>query len=310
MARPPRIQFPGAFYHIIVRGNQRQDIFIDDHDRAEYLKRLKHYKKEHGFILYAYVLMPNHVHLLIETINAPVSKIMQLINFTYTRYFNKKYGKVGHLFQGRYKSFLCDRDEYLLALVKYIHLNPLRAKMVERPHDYKWSSHHDYISGSSGIVNTDKVLCLFSERISEARKRYIDFMNEAIGLEKEDLFYKAIGQQILGDDKFIEEVERKIDRVGKPLRKPSLHEILITIKRVTDVSEEKIVSRSRNDKVMTARAILVGVWRKTDGRLVELQPVLKRDLSVLSRLSKISESADNRKIMEQALRLLNAYMQA
>ena len=102
MARPRRIEFPGAFYHIIVRGNQRQDIFGDDRDRIEYLKRVGHYKREREFFLYAYVLMSNHVHLLMETVNTPVSKIMQLINFTYTQYFNKRYGKVGHLFQGRY----------------------------------------------------------------------------------------------------------------------------------------------------------------------------------------------------------------
>ena len=310
MARTPRIQFPGAFYHIIVLGNQRQDIFIDDHDRTEYLERLKHYKNEHGFILYAYVLMTNHVHLLIETNKSPISKIMQLINFTYTRYFNKKYGKVGHLFQGRYKSFLCDRDEYLLALVRYIHLNPLRAKMVERPQDYKWSSHHDYISGNSGIVDTDKVLRLFSERVSEARKLYIDFIKEAIGLEREDSFYKAIGQQILGDDKFIEEVERKIDRIGKPLKKPSLHDILRAVKEVTGVNEKDIISRNRKDNMQIARAALVGVCREMGYRLVDLQSILKRDLSVLSRLSKNSESTEGRKIMDKVFTVLNAYMQA
>lgn len=310
MARPPRIQLPGAFYHIIVRGNQRQDIFLDDRDRAEYLERLKHYKKEQGFSLYAYMLMTNHVHLLIGTVNSPISKIMQLINFTYTRYFNKKYDKVGHLFQGRYKSFICKFDEYLLALVKYIHLNPVRAKITERPDDYKWSSHLDYVSGSSGIVDTDKVLRMFSERISDARQRYIYFINQPMELKREDLPNKTIGQQIMGDDRFVEEVERKIEKIGKPLKKPSLHEILMAIKRATGVSDEEILSRRRKKDVIIARAVMVAVCREAGYRLVDLEHILKRDLSVLSRLTKNSASAEGRKIVGKVLKELNAYMQA
>src|SRR5208337_2606050 len=158
MARPPRLEFPGAFYHIIVRGNHRQDIFLNEQDRLEYLSRVSHYKEKTGFILYAYVLMSNHVHLLIETPKSPVSKIMQLINFTYTHYFNRKYGKVGHLFQGRYKAILCDRDEYLLGLVRYIHLNPVRANIVSLPHEHLWSSHSEYLGLKKGLADTDRVL--------------------------------------------------------------------------------------------------------------------------------------------------------
>jgi REP element-mobilizing transposase RayT len=135
MARRPRIQFEGAFYHIIVRGNQRQDIFDDEGDRRRYLERLRVYKDKCGFLLYAYVLMSNHVHLLIETPADPISRIMQMINFTYTQYFNRKYGKVGYLFQGRYKFFLCDKDGYLLSLVRYIHHNPVRAGLAKDSSD-------------------------------------------------------------------------------------------------------------------------------------------------------------------------------
>ena len=146
MARKPRIQYSGAFYHIIVRGNQRQNIFLEDADRLEYLERLKRYKKKCGFVLYAFVLMSNHVHLLLETPKDPIARIMQMLNFTYTQYFNKKYNKVGHLFQGRYKSYLCDKDNYLLGLVRYIHKNPVRAGLVENPDEYSWSSQGDYIA--------------------------------------------------------------------------------------------------------------------------------------------------------------------
>jgi len=172
------------------------------------------------------VLMSNHAHLLIETPEAPLSKIMQLINQTYTQYFNKKYDKVGHVFQGRYKSFLCDRDEYLLSLVRYIHLNPVRAKLVKDPHEYKWSSHNDYIAGAKGLVDADRVLSIFSKKVSQARRKYRNFMVEAIGEGRNDSLYQAVIQQILGDDKFIEEVEKKIERLQRSLRKPSLEEIL------------------------------------------------------------------------------------
>jgi len=310
MARPPRLEFPGAFYHIIVRGNQRQDIFVEDQDRIEYLKRLKGYKKKCGFVLYAFVLMPNHVHLLIETLNTPISKIMQLINLTYTQYFNKKYDKVGHIFQGRYKSFLCDRDEYLLSLVRYIHLNPVRAKLVKKPDQYRWSSHKDYLIGAKGLVDNDRVLRIFSEKGLQARRRYSDFIVDAIGEGRNEAFYRGIGQQVLGSDKFLEQVENKIGRMDRPLRKPSLEQILRALKEVTGIVEGDILSRGRRKEVMLARGVLVGVWREFGYRLVDLQPSLGRDLSVMSRLSKNTDNSEGRRTIGLVLKMLNACMQA
>ncbi len=306
MARPPRIEFPGAFYHVIVRGNLKQDIFIDEQDRLEYLERIKRYKEKCGFIFYAYILMTNHVHLLIETPKAPLSKIMQLINFTYTQYFNKKYNKVGHLFQGRYKSFLCDRDEYLLGLLRYIHLNPVRAGIVSRPEAYKWSSHNQYLKEGNGIVDAERVLRLFSEKVSEARKRYRGFVKEAIGAERDDSFYKAVDQQIVGGDKFLEIIEDKIDELDRPIRKLTLKKAIKAVEEVTGVLWDEISSRSRSKEVIFARGLLVGVWREAGHRMVNLQPQLRRDLSVLSRLSKISESERGRKAMKQIFHMLNA----
>src|SRR4030043_2258655 len=130
MARKPRIEYEGTFYHIITRGNQRQRVFKRDDDFQKYISLISFYKVRYKYALYAYVLMSNHVHLLIETRENPLSKILQGINQSYTMYFNRKYGTVGHLFQGRYKAILCDKDAYLLTLIKYIHLNPVRAGMV------------------------------------------------------------------------------------------------------------------------------------------------------------------------------------
>jgi len=307
MPRQARLDAPGTLHHVIIRGIEQGKIVDNREDRQNFVSRMGKVASDTGTAIYAWALMPNH--LLIETPNVTLSKIMQRINLTYTQYFNRKYDKVGHLFQGRYKSFLCDRDGYLLSLVRYIHLNPVRAKVVKEPQEYQWSSHNDYLAGTRGFVDTTGVLRLFSERISQARRRYRDFVNEALREGRDESFYRAVGQQILGDDEFIQEVEKRTESLGKPLRRPSLQEILKAVKEVTGIAEEEMVSRGRSRELMSARGILVGVWRAFGYRLVDLQPSLRRDVSVLSRWSRISEHLDGRKAMEQVLKIINARLQ-
>jgi len=141
MPRKPRIEFEGAFYHVLVRGNQKQKIFLEKQDFRKYLHILGDYKGLYSFFLHGYVLMPNHVHLLVETGKTPLSKILQGINPALHDAFNWKYDTVGHLFQGRYKAILCNREEYLLNLIRYIHNNPVRAGLAEQADKYHWSSH-------------------------------------------------------------------------------------------------------------------------------------------------------------------------
>ena len=145
MARRPRVHFPGALYHVIARGNQRQDIFLAEEDFKTYLSYLSEYKSKYSFYVYAFALMRNHVHLLVEVKDTSLSRIMQVLQFRYTRCFNKRYRKVGHLFQGRYRAILCDKDQYLLELTRYIHLNPVRAGIVEVPEKYPWTGHLSYL---------------------------------------------------------------------------------------------------------------------------------------------------------------------
>jgi putative transposase len=131
--RNPRLQYPGALYHVIVRGNQRQKTFLAAKDYGRYLEVLDKCFKQADLCLYAYCLMPNHVHLLVEQSgHQGLSRPMQRLQMTYTSYFNRKYKKWGHLFQGRYKAILVDKDSYLLELVRYIHLNPYRSKLEEK----------------------------------------------------------------------------------------------------------------------------------------------------------------------------------
>jgi len=141
MARKPRIEFPGALLHVIVRGNNRQEIFHDDADRRSYLERLGLYVAEGGATVYSFCLMPNHVHLLMEMGERSLAQVLQRLLTWHARHHSVKYKRVGHLFQGRYRAILCDKDAYLVELVRYIHLNPVRAGLVTHPGEYRWSRH-------------------------------------------------------------------------------------------------------------------------------------------------------------------------
>src|SRR5262245_17116000 len=153
MARRPRVLVPGLLYHVIARGNQRQQTFLTDLDYRAYLGRLAAYRKRYAVCLFAYCLMPNHVHLLVQTSEPPLDKLMQGLQQSYTQWFNRVHDKVGHLFQGRYKAIVCDRDEYLVTLIRYIHLNPVRARLVERPDVYPYSGHRAYLAGDGmGLI--------------------------------------------------------------------------------------------------------------------------------------------------------------
>jgi putative transposase len=141
MSRVRRLTLDRASYHITVRGNQKQITFIEEGDFLKYLELLKHYKIKYGFKLYGYCLMPNHVHLILEVKKGPdLSKIMQGLNQTYTIWFNKKYRKVGHLWQGRYKSMIINKNKYMLECIEYVELNPVRANLSESLFGYPWSS--------------------------------------------------------------------------------------------------------------------------------------------------------------------------
>jgi putative transposase len=211
MARKPRVEYPGAFYHVIVRGNQRQVIFRSDTDRKYYLERLDEYRRRYGFKVYAYVLMSNHVHMLLETGQVPLSKIMQGLQLRYTGYYNRKYNKVGHLFQGRYKAILCDRQAYLLELVRYLHLNPGRMRTPVDPWRYRWSSHIGYL-GKSGLVKieTSVVLGELASTVGQARRAYLRFMAEGKGSGHQSDYYDVRDQRFLGDETFVERIDERV----------------------------------------------------------------------------------------------------
>ncbi|MHB1407251.1 MAG: transposase [Desulfitobacteriaceae bacterium] len=177
MARKKRMWWPGAIYHIMCRGNHRHDIFRDDEDREVYRSVLSQVKLIHSFVLHSYCLMTNHIHLQIETQDIDTGQIMKRINMKYAIYFNKKYRFVGQLMQGRYNSEVIDNNDYFLAVNRYIHLNPVKAGIVEHPLEYRWSSCKEYFSGNSNLIKTDKTLAYFNQPQLE---RYREFLESGI----------------------------------------------------------------------------------------------------------------------------------
>ena len=141
MGRPIRIQYPGALYHVTSRGNERRDIFMDGDDRRKFLGIISDYHDRYGIVLHCYVFMDNHYHLVLETPLGNLVKVMHGLNSSYTGYFNRRYARTGHVFQGRYKAIVVDKDAYLLELSRYVHLNPVRGGVVNRPEKYAWSSY-------------------------------------------------------------------------------------------------------------------------------------------------------------------------
>ena len=186
MARPLRIEYAGAMYHITARGNEGNSIYKTDRDREKFLEYLKTNHDRYGVKVHAYCLMTNHYHLLIETPRANLTRSMQVLNSSYTTYYNTKRKRKGHLFQGRYKAILVDKDSYMQELTRYIHLNPLRANMVLSPEEYIWSSYNHYIKRNTNpeYLEVDFTLSYFGG----SKKKYKDFVEAVILGNKRDVF--------------------------------------------------------------------------------------------------------------------------
>lgn len=284
MPRKPRIEYNGAFYHVIVSGNQKQRVFKDAADFQKYLLTLTVYKNRTGCRIFAYVLMNNHVHVLIETQDIPLSKVMQGLNQTYTMFFNRRYRTVGHLFQGRYKAILCDRDAYLLGLVKYIHRNPLRARIANQLDAYPWSSHHAYTGKNNplGIVDTDQVLKMFSANKTRARRKYREFMVEKDDFERKDI-YATIDQRLKGDDEFVDRVleQHAKDPVTK-LRRPALEAISKIVEIKYCVSPADLRSSSKTRTLTLARRVFSIVASEQGYKAVEIGRYLKKEPTIVT----------------------------
>jgi REP element-mobilizing transposase RayT len=216
MARPLRIQYEGALYHILSRGNEKKKIFLDNGDYEKFIQILATLPKRFGVIIYGYVLMPNHYHLLVETPKANIVRAIHLLNTVYAVYFNDKYERAGHLFQGRYVGFLIEKEEYLLAVSRYIHLNPVRAKIVAAgaAEDYEWSSCRDYVSWpiKHRWLNREWILSQFDSRVGSATKLYRKYIGESKGMQGNP-FDNLKSGIIIGSERFLAGVRRKIGAI-------------------------------------------------------------------------------------------------
>ncbi len=211
MARPLRIEYKGAFYHVTSRGNERKRIFYAKTDYDQFKDYLHQAKEKYGCRFHCYAFMPNHYHLIVETPDANLSKVMQFINGSYTNFLNRKRKRVGHLFQGRYKAILIDVDTYLLELSRYIHLNPVRAGIVDRPEAYGYSSYGSYVSGKDEeLVSRELIWAMVSRNRRLARDQYRSFVERGIGQEMGNPLDKVYGGCILGAESFIRQTLERL----------------------------------------------------------------------------------------------------
>jgi len=222
MTRPLRLEFSGALYHVTSRGDGREAIFLDNEDREIFLGVLSSVCERFNWCVHAYCLMDNHYHLLIETPDANLSKGMRQLNGVFTQSFNRKHKRVGHVFQGRYKAIIVQKESYLLELARYIVLNPVRAGMVRSAKDWPWSSYRKtagFIDPGSWL-NVDWLLSSFAKKRVDATKRYRTFVCE--GKKQPPIWACLKNQVFLGDDAFVEDMQRKIDPKAELREVPSI----------------------------------------------------------------------------------------
>lgn len=231
MSRPLRIEYGGAVYHLTTRGNARQKIFHDDADRRTFLAVLARVVARYGWLCHAYCLMDNHYHLLIETPKPNLALGMRQLNGIYTQAFNRRHRRVGHLFQGRYKAILVQKQAHLLELCRYVVLNPLRVKARDRVDQWKWSSFRATagLEKAPEFLTTDWVLNQFGEKRGKAQSAYARFVREGLASRPWD---DLQGQIYLGDDAFVKqhaggkEALTEVPRAQREGARPPLEKVL------------------------------------------------------------------------------------
>jgi putative transposase len=319
MSRPLRVEYPGAVYHITARGNEKKAIFRDHRDRESFLDILAQSKKIYGIRLFAYVLMDNHFHLLLETPLGNLSQFMRRFTITYTSYFNRIHNRVGHLFQGRYKSILVDKESYLSELSRYIHLNPVRTKELKNktPEEkwnylmnYPWSSLRGYLGKKSKepFLEHSLILADFGGDTNLGRRAYQKRTKEDLTGQLE-IKRKVIGQAILGGDPFIKWVKdtfysKKRDRecpgLAELKRYRALEEVLEILSKETGKTIEEVKVKKH-----PLRPVFMDLLYRAGGLSgIEIGKIFKVDYSTVSQTRKrlalkLEKDRGLRKIVER-----------
>lgn len=289
MARKPRLEVEGGLYHVITRGVDRRDIFHMPEDHQKFIALLAVQKEKLPFYLYAYCLMTNHVHLLIERMTDDVGRIMHRVLTGYTQYYNRKYRRSGHLLQGRHKAILCQSDPYLAELVRYIHLNPIRAKMVRKVENYPFSSHRAYMGlEPAGAVDVDPVLRRFGARRAVARERYAKHVAAGMKLGHLNSLYETKGG-VLGSEEFVDSMIHRMGEFvpkGRPraVTTPFDAEALIaTVETVCGIHRQDFCGRAKGALVVAAREAFVLCGRRLGATATDLARRTGLDLACISR---------------------------
>lgn len=270
MPRPKRIHYEGAIYHVTSRGNERRKIVMDDSDREMFLRVLAETLGHHKVVCHAWVLMDNHYHLLLETPATNLSFAMKHLNGVYTQKFNKRHNRAGHLFQGRYKAIVVEKDSYLKELCRYVVLNPVRARMVKHPKEWKWSNYR----GTAGLVKpepwveTEWILGQFGNEVGKARKAYQVFVEEGMG-KKESPWGDLYSRIYLGSEKFLEKVH-EVGQRHKALDVPKYQ------KHVVRKSPQEVIAKVAKAYGEKAEAFLKAGKRRSEARDVAIY-LLKKE---------------------------------
>ena len=276
MPRQPRLDIPDVLHHVIVRGIERRDIFADDADREHFLAKLSSLLIKSGTKCFAWALMSNHFHLLLMPTAVTLAETMRRVLTSYAVYFNLKYQRAGHLFQNRYKSIVCEDEPYFLELVRYIHLNPLRAGMVgdlEALERYRWSGHAVLLGRATmEVQETNAVLSRFGKSRARAQRGYRQFVADGVATgHRDDLIggglkrslqscgasreIIAYDERVLGSGEFVEMVTPGNDRVERGNHLPSLSDLCQKVCSATGVSPDQLRSPGKNRTVARSRAI-------------------------------------------------------
>lgn len=280
MARPLRIEYPGAVYHITSRGNARMPIFEDDCDRTAFLNVFGEVIKRYNWICHAYCLMDNHYHFLLETVDPTLSIGMRYLNGVYTQRSNRRHHRVGHIFQGRFKSILVDRDSYLLELCRYVVLNPVRAGSVKGASVYRWSSYKPTAGFSQppSFLTLDWILSQFGKNRKQAQQEYRQFV--LAGMEVASPWEKLKAQCILGGKEFFEKIEpglnekskiTEIPRKQRLVLRPSLDELFPENPKMTKKARNRAVWKAHMDHGYQLNDIggHLGLHYATVGRIIK-----------------------------------------
>lgn len=293
------MEYPGAFYHVFNRGNRREKIYRDSEDYETFEQYLIEAAEWSGVELFAWCLMPNHFHLLLETPDGNLSQFMRRLKTRYAKHFNQIYRLVGHVFQGRYRAILCDKESYLLELVRYIHLNPLKVKtgsLCKSPEEWSWSSHRHYLRGQGPSIlkrGMGQVLSRFGGDITGAVQRYQQFVAEGLSGSPWEKQYRIATVSHCGNDAFIKDAWERAeksppDSSGKKMTPESLARLMLPM---FEIGEPELLSDSRRRQVSLLRQVLIHVG-KQDYRLsnVSLAGYLGKDPSMVSQILRRSAS--------------------